>query len=323
MTSVSVIIPVYNAGNMLSRCLDSICGQLTEQDELLLVNDGSTDGSAEVIARYAERYPSLIRPFYQENAGAAEARNHGIREAKCDYICFLDQDDFVDPDYVSAFRRYADTTDADILLGGYRRVSENKTLFRVDPVDSPWFPFTTTAAWARIYRSNLLKKHDIRFLTSPIGEDVYLNLNAYAHARSIMTVPYTGYNWYFNSGSVSNTSQRGFDPRIDLIRFLNILRGVCGEKLHTEKWYGPFFVRYVIWYLLFSGRSASSEAFMREYKACFGWLAEEQIPIRFPIGDKDFSCERSSAKCSIHAFLMLHRLHLVPLFAKLYCRGGS
>lgn len=89
---ISVVIPSYNYGHLLPRALDSVLGQWSDDLELIVVDDGSRDGTPAVLADYAQRYPQL-RAIRQDNAGAAAARNHGIREARGRYALLLDADD--------------------------------------------------------------------------------------------------------------------------------------------------------------------------------------------------------------------------------------
>lgn len=90
----SVIIPVYNAARTLRRCLDSLVDQSFDDYELLLINDGSTDGSDAICREYANVYP-CIRYFAKENGGVSSARNLGLEQAKGEYILFVDSDDWL------------------------------------------------------------------------------------------------------------------------------------------------------------------------------------------------------------------------------------
>lgn len=90
---ISIIVPVYNAGNFLKECLESVISQTVKEKEILCVDDGSTDNSYEILQQYRKKCP-YIRIFRQENRGAGEARNIGLREATGKYVCFLDADDF-------------------------------------------------------------------------------------------------------------------------------------------------------------------------------------------------------------------------------------
>lgn len=93
-TIISVIMPCYNNGQYIAQAIESVLAQTYDNCELVIVNDGSTDNSEEVIMRYAES-DGRIRYFWQENRGASAARNYGVQEASGKYICFLDADDWL------------------------------------------------------------------------------------------------------------------------------------------------------------------------------------------------------------------------------------
>ena len=96
---VSVVIPVYNVGKQLEKCLDSVVAQTFPDIEIIVVNDGSTDNSPEIIARYADK-DSRIVVIDKSNEGLAYARKSGIEAAQGEYIQHLDGDDFLEPDAI-------------------------------------------------------------------------------------------------------------------------------------------------------------------------------------------------------------------------------
>ena len=119
MPEISVIIPVYNAEQYLTQCLDSVAGQTFADFEAIIVNDGSTDGSADIIREYAGRDSRFI-VVEQENKGLSEARNAGINIARGQWITFVDSDDMVAPDFLQALLDAAQKTGADISCSGKR-----------------------------------------------------------------------------------------------------------------------------------------------------------------------------------------------------------
>ena len=269
--TVSVIIPVYNAQEGIKQCLDSLLNQSFTDFEIILLNDGSTDNSLEVIKKYAADN-DFIRVIDKENEGVAKTRNKGIQLANGKYIVFIDNDDFVDSDYLERFYNEIDQEQLDIVLGGYKRVNqEMKTLFKQDLTQSEWSKYIVVAPWARIYRTSFLTDNNIQFFDYPIGEDVIFTLTAYNLTERIKIIDYNGYNWFFNEKSISNTSQRGFNPNIDIVYFLSHLLQVAGDS----KYIRYFIKRYYIWYLLFSGRAASSSSFMDQYRRIKEWVSKE------------------------------------------------
>ncbi len=105
---ISIIVPVYNTSAYLRRCLDSLLNQTYHNIEIIVINDGSTDSSAELCNRYAESHPGKIFLLHTENKGLSAARNLGLSIAKGDYVGFVDSDDWCEPEM---FQRLYDITD--------------------------------------------------------------------------------------------------------------------------------------------------------------------------------------------------------------------
>ena len=100
MYKISVIIPVYNVENYLKRCLNSVLNQTLKDIEIICVNDGSTDDSAQICEEYALK-DERFSVFHQENKGVSAARNKGLSLAEGEYICFIDSDDSIKENYLS------------------------------------------------------------------------------------------------------------------------------------------------------------------------------------------------------------------------------
>ena len=93
MQKVSVIIPAFNCEKYISEAIDSVLNQTCQNFEIIVIDDGSKDNTGVIVREYLNKYPNKIKDFHQENKGPAAARNLGIRNAKCEYIAFLDADD--------------------------------------------------------------------------------------------------------------------------------------------------------------------------------------------------------------------------------------
>ena len=121
-TTVSVVVPIYNVEDYLRTCLDSLLDQKLEGLEVILVNDGSKDGSGEIAKEYAEKHPALFRYVEEENSGLSAARNYGVTFAKGEYIAFVDSDDFVAPDIYRKMYEAGKRDDSDMVCCAYNRV---------------------------------------------------------------------------------------------------------------------------------------------------------------------------------------------------------
>ena len=102
---ISIVVPLYNVENYLSRCIDSILCQKCSDFELLLVDDGSQDRSGQICDEYALK-DNRIRVYHKKNGGVSSARNLGLEKANGEWICFVDADDYVKPDFLSSIQQY-------------------------------------------------------------------------------------------------------------------------------------------------------------------------------------------------------------------------
>ena len=120
---VSVIIPIYNMEAYLARCLDSVLNNTYRNLEIICVDDGSTDGSAEILRAYAEK-DSRIVPIFKENGGVSSARNAGLDRMTGEYVTFVDPDDFVHPQYVELLYRALKESGTEIAICGFETVAD-------------------------------------------------------------------------------------------------------------------------------------------------------------------------------------------------------
>ena len=185
MLKVSIIVPVYNVKDYLRECLDSLAGQTLDSYEVILVNDGSTDGSDLICKEYAEKYPNF-KLYSQENQGQSAARNHGMTFATGEYILFVDSDDFIVDDACSVLYENAKKHDADIVIGDIlneKQIIEKDVSFRYIPSENQkistrqyceetfLYNVYDIIPTVRIVRKSYLDKNNIKFLNGCFYED--------------------------------------------------------------------------------------------------------------------------------------------------------
>lgn len=319
---VSIIIPVYNSEQYLHRCFDSILANEYKNLEIIPVNDGSKDNSQKIIDEYKEKYPRIFFPIQQENQGIGITRNNGMEKATGDYIMFIDNDDFIDRDYIITYVNAAKERDYDIVISGYRRVSDEKILFKVH-LDGMyrWSKFISISPWGKIYKTSFLRKNDIRFLKTPIGEDVYFNLQANTLTENIKIIDYIGYNWYYNGISVTNTIEKKI-KKIDIIELLDTHYGILKEKNSINgKNYDLielYFTLLIIQFLQWTSYGSSYKEISAVYDKLFNWQKEH-----FPNYKK---CEywklskgdRLKIRIIIFTVMNFHKVHLGKLLVFIY-----
>ena len=124
MKKVSIIIPVYNNKEFLTKCLDSVMNQTLKDIEIIIVNDGSTDGSLFILKNYADVYSNIVL-LNQDNKGQAIAINRALDIATGKYIAFVDADDYIEPEMIETLYESAETDNLDLVICNWNRVDQN------------------------------------------------------------------------------------------------------------------------------------------------------------------------------------------------------
>ena len=210
---ISVIVPVYNVELYLRKCLDSIVGQSYRDIEILIIDDGSTDGSGSICDEYAEK-DERIRVFHSENRGLSSARNLGLDEATGDWIGFVDSDDRIEPDMYEVLIDKALETKADVVECGYyidyvsktENYSAGKcTISGSESVEALIRGEIKTRVWNKVYRSSLFNK--TRFPDGRCYEDIATTHKLVRY--SIVTgVPEFFYHYIQRGNSISQSHDK-------------------------------------------------------------------------------------------------------------------
>ena len=196
----SVIIPVYNAARTLRRCLDSLVDQIFDDYELLLINDGSTDGSDAICREYANVYP-CIRYFAKENGGVSSARNLGLEQAKGEYILFVDSDDYVSNNNFAVIGQELARCCPDLLMfgaaitggeeqtritGAYREAEELNIARRIAEAMQQYL---FSSLCNKVFKRETIERFHLRFENGlAIGEDQLFIFTYAMHIKSLASV---------------------------------------------------------------------------------------------------------------------------------------
>lgn len=218
----SVIIPVYNAEGTLRRCLDSLVGQQFSNYELLLINDGSTDGSDAICREYASTY-SCVRYFAKENGGVSSARNLGLEQAKGEYILFVDSDDYVSEDYFALLSHTLESNAVDLLMFGYRNFGGASTewdtgVFCEETESSvakrisfAVCQYLFSSLLSKAFKRQIIERDNIRFSNNlAIGEDQAFIFTYAMHIRSIGSIENHLYNVDVSDGNSLSRKARPY-----------------------------------------------------------------------------------------------------------------
>lgn len=249
---LTVIVPAYNVSRYIERCLDSLIQQTEMNHQILVVNDGSTDNTGEILARYAESYPDLVKVITQENKGLGAARNTGLQYVNTPFVTFLDSDDWEDPQFVEKVRillerqeelpdivfslpwnfdvgcnRLCRWKDCDLMNQIFFRAQDTRVcnvrnehaLYALEPSTN-----------RRIYRMDFLRRIDLHFTEGRKWEDVVPHFMAVHHAERCIAIRDTGFYYRINNGS--QITSGGGASRLDVVPvFKEIL-----AKATEEQW---------------------------------------------------------------------------------------
>lgn len=321
---VSIIIPVYNGEKYIMKCLDSINNQSYTAIEIVIVDDGSTDQSIELINSYAKKVGTHIIIIRQQNQGQGEARNTGINKVSGEYLMFVDQDDTLESEIVTKLISKAVRTGADIVSSGYRRVTVGgKIKEEVHLKCTKWSKYKIITPWAKIFRTEFIIKNQINFLPVALGEDIFFMMKAYSYNPKIDFLQDIGYNWLNNITSVSNTEHKKIKEKTSLLQLFNMLEQLeLKENLKKDKMYEYFLIKIAIWDILYTLRDNDYTVVLKNSKEIWNWFDEHfsdymknsYIKVTKPDG------ESFSIRFIVWGYMTLKRIGLEQVLLKIFSK---
>ena len=251
---ISIIVPVYKVEKYLRRCIDSILAQTYQNIEVLLIDDGSPDNSGEICDEYAER-DSRVRVFHKPNDGVSSARNLGLKEAKGQYIGFVDADDYIDKSMYEVLLNNFLQEQADISICSYNQEDKNGVFHKHWPRED-YLTITgdrqieclisnqyyTCSCWDRLFKKELL--HGFQFDESKkVYEDL---LFLYEVAKKSSATVFTSVPLYYYCNNDGTSVARSFfdDRKMDIINVSQyILDDITASKPSMKRVAKREFVR--------------------------------------------------------------------------------
>ena len=223
MPAISVIVPVYKAEAFLAKCVDSILAQSFSDFELLLIEDGSPDGSGALCDACAAR-DSRVRVFHKENGGVSSARNLGLEEARGEFIAFADSDDWLEPDCLETLYALVTEHSADAAGCAHFNVGDGLTpaaeagvlppgvygkaeIMRgiVDRLmghrlEQPGQPVLNGYVWRYLLSADVIRRENIRFEGAYLEDELFL-AEYFCHSEKLAVTDRPLYNYYYNPNS--------------------------------------------------------------------------------------------------------------------------
>lgn len=239
----SIVIPVYNVADYLQKCVDSVLKNDCTDCEILLVDDGSTDGKSGALCdKLEQEHPDLIRVIHQENRGLGGARNTGIENAKGEYLFFVDSDDYIAPNSLTRLACEIEKTRSEVYSFQLMLDNGSGTTAKsmVSPVwdgqftlhQRPEYLLSLPSAAARIWKRELFLRTGIRFPSKVWYEDIRTSTKLFAEAKSIVTLPDALYFYLSRPGSITRNTNLSRNREI-LDAFDDILAWFEGKELRT------------------------------------------------------------------------------------------
>lgn len=213
MSKISIIIPVYNVSKYLRKCLESVINQTYQNLEIIVINDGSTDGCDKICDEYAKK-DNRIRVIHQSNKGLSEARNSGLKVMTGEFVGFVDPDDWIEPNFYELLEKRMREKNADIVMMGYYFVYKNKIKkCRLFPENFPCDSMTGLKAlsenkishvvWNKLYRKKLF--NNLYFCKGRLHEDVLITYQLILGASKIECLNVYGYYQMMRASSICHS----------------------------------------------------------------------------------------------------------------------
>lgn len=261
---VSVIVPVYNREDLVENCLQSISNQTYDVLEIIVIDDGSSDRSGDIIKRLALSDSRIIL-IQQKNAGVSSARNAGIERSTGDFLMFVDSDDTIGEQFIEKLCDVYKATGVKTVYGSYEIVTTKKTIptvlsnFETCKTRNEFFNRLPSmldnkmmlSPVAKLYNAHTVKRYSIKFNPSiKNGEDLLFNLDYTSYDKTYSTSSYIGYNYIMHNG---DSLSRELDMnRLENSQFLFSRCTKYCKKNTVEKEIMPFFAKYYIKSVLYS-----------------------------------------------------------------------
>ena len=248
MLDLSIIVPVYNVEEYIDRCIKSLIAQNLYSYEIILVDDGSTDNSSEIINDYSKKYNNVIS-IHQKNLGLSGARNTGLKLARGEYIVFVDSDDYLIENSLYSLLNQAKAEQLDVGIANFNFVFEDNTCKanEVKPrhissiVDGSEFFYKCLlnnellcCVWKSIYRRSFLIQNDLFFREGYNHEDEEWTPRVYLVAKKVTYIDIIFYNYFIRSNSISKNVHNFEKNSFDLISNCYVLKELSQSIKRSE-----------------------------------------------------------------------------------------
>ena len=255
MIKYSFIVPVYNTEKYLKKCLDSLVNQTYKDFEIIVVNDGSTDKSSNIISKYQKKYKNII-VIDKENEGLSMARNRGVQKSSGKYIIFVDSDDYVSNKLLEEVDKKID--DSDILR--FQIATEDEEYTKINEYHEEEFESMcgydafkylssyhfVEPAWCYVIRKNYYIENKFSFKKGVYHEDFGLIPYVIYKARKVKSIDYIGYHYVQRNGSIMNNNdyKKTVKKAFDMLEQYKTMR-LFAKNINRKNNLDDYFLSYI------------------------------------------------------------------------------
>ena len=278
MPDISIIVPIYNAEKYIAKCVDSLVNQTKKELEFILINDGSTDNTEEIIKTYKDK---RIKYYKNKNQGIGKTRNFGISKSTGKYIMFLDSDDYLSKNACQKMYEKILESNSDLVVCDFYKVYD---FGKTEEIKLSSFSETSLkgrpsiineinlAPWNKIYKRELITKNKIKFIENLKYEDAPFVIEALSKAKKITKIN-ESLNYYVIHGN-SETTVR--DERcFDILKIVDIIRKNTKDKRYLKEEVDKLTVKIITNYTVQQRNQKKKEIGMKFIDEAFTYLKRE------------------------------------------------
>lgn len=276
---ISIIVPIYNAEKYLNKCIDSLINQTKEELEIILINDGSTDNSENIIKEYNDK---RIKYFKNKNQGIGKTRNFGIEKATGKYIMFVDSDDYIEKDACEKLYSKAVNNNLDIVICDFFKVNDSGETEQITIPDfedssleeNPDIITEYLAPWAKLYSRKMIIDNNIRFVENLKYEDAPFVIESLCCANKIGKL-----NECLNYYLVHTNSETTVRDRrcFDILKIIDKIRKYTKDKVYLNEKINKLTVRIITNYTIQQRMQSNKAVAMEFIDEAFKYL-EKEVP---------------------------------------------
>lgn len=314
MKKVSIIVPVYNAEATIDRCVKSLINQTYQDIEIILINDGSKDKTFNLLKKFEKLYSEKIKIFNQDNCGAGQTRNRGIKIATGDYVLFVDADDALELDAVASL--VEKIKDNDIIIFGHDIIGVDGKLLAVNiPKNNEWTELKYTCTCGKMYSLSFIRKNKISYPVIRIGEDSLFMLSAVTKTNKICVLEQSKYIVYKNNSSV--TSNVNSNNQIyDVTEIIEYIKKNIDMAKYSDEVTNFFLLKTVVQSIIMQLDGIPTKELVNLYKKNIKEIwgdknVKRKIKFHYQKG------EECSINLIVNSFVIMTKLDLLTLFITL------